>query len=207
MARLTDRILRRVRGHGRGNWVCTPKDFLDLGSRAAVDQALSRLVKRGQLRRIGRGLYDLPRYSRLLKRSVPPRMNTVVAALARREGARIMPDTLTAANGLGLTDAVPAKASYVTDGRSRTLNVAGRTIYLRHASRRLMAWSDRPAAPVIQVLNWLGKDLADDPKTIDALRARLPDVVKRDLRSGFRDLPSWAIPIVNDITSVGRAVV
>ena len=38
-------IMRRVSAHSRGRWVCTPKDFLDLGSREAVDQALSRLVR------------------------------------------------------------------------------------------------------------------------------------------------------------------
>ena len=63
MPALADRIMRRVRGHGRGKWVCTPKDFLDLGSRAAVDRALGRLARSGRLRRVARGLYDLPRYT------------------------------------------------------------------------------------------------------------------------------------------------
>ncbi|WP_373542909.1 hypothetical protein [Chamaesiphon sp.] len=38
MHSLVIRILRRVRAHGRGKWVFTPKDFLDLGNRAAVDR-------------------------------------------------------------------------------------------------------------------------------------------------------------------------
>ena len=45
MSSLATKIMRRINGHGRGNWVCTPKDFLDLGNRAAVDRALSRLVE------------------------------------------------------------------------------------------------------------------------------------------------------------------
>ena len=71
MTRVADRIMKRVSAHGRGRWVCTPKDFLDLGGRQAVDQALSRLVKAGRLRRAGRGLYDLPRTSDVLKRPAP----------------------------------------------------------------------------------------------------------------------------------------
>ena len=63
MISLAEKIMERVSAHGRGKWVCTPKDFLDLGSREAVDQALSRLVKAEQLRRVGHGLYDLPRMS------------------------------------------------------------------------------------------------------------------------------------------------
>ena len=39
------KIMQRVSVHDSGRWVCTPKDFLDLGSREAVDQALSRLTK------------------------------------------------------------------------------------------------------------------------------------------------------------------
>ena len=61
MARLADRILDRVSARPKGRWVWTPRDFLDLGSRAAVDQALSRLAREGRLRRIGHGLYDMPR--------------------------------------------------------------------------------------------------------------------------------------------------
>ncbi len=63
MTRMADKIMERVATHERGTWVCTPKDVLDLGSREAVDQALSRLVKAGQLRRVGHGLYDMPRMS------------------------------------------------------------------------------------------------------------------------------------------------
>ncbi|MCY4052533.1 MAG: DUF6088 family protein, partial [Hyphomicrobiales bacterium] len=66
MAAVADKILRRVRSKGRGKWVCTPKDFLDLGNRSSVDKALSRLVKNGDLRRVGRGFYDMPRFSKIL---------------------------------------------------------------------------------------------------------------------------------------------
>jgi hypothetical protein len=41
--------------------VWTPTDFLDLGSRNAMDQALSRMAAARDIRRITRGLYDLPR--------------------------------------------------------------------------------------------------------------------------------------------------
>ncbi|MCY4141731.1 MAG: DUF6088 family protein, partial [Rhodobacteraceae bacterium] len=97
MIRTADKIMKRIAAHGRGQWVCTPKDFLDLGSREAVDQALSRLVKAGRLRRAGRGLYDLPRISGVLKRPAPVDLNAAVAALARRDGIRIMPDGATEA--------------------------------------------------------------------------------------------------------------
>ncbi len=72
MTGIADKIIRRVRSMGRGKWVCAAKDFLDIGSRSAVDQSLSRLVKKGDLRRVGCGLYDLPRISGILKRPRHP---------------------------------------------------------------------------------------------------------------------------------------
>ncbi len=205
MSNLADKIMKRVRGHGRGNWVCRPKDFLDLGTRAAVDQVLSRLVKRRVLRRVSRGLYDWPRQSAVLKRPVSPKIDAVVDAVARRYGIRVMPDPLVAAHGLGLTDAVPAKTSYLTDGRSRTLKLGGRTVRLRHAPRDLMAWSDRPAGDALLALDWLRKAAVSDPRAADILRARLPDDAKKDLQKDPRRLPTWAIPMVDDVISHGGA--
>jgi len=121
MPSVADKIMKRISEQDSRNWVCTPKDFLDLGSREAIDQALSRLVKAGRLRRIGTGLYDTPRTSRMLKRTAPVDMDAAIAAIARRDAVRILPDGLAAANQLGLTTVVPAKVWFMTDGPSRTI--------------------------------------------------------------------------------------
>ena len=88
MIGIADKIMRKARAHGKGKWICTPRDFLDLGSRAAVDQALTRLVKAGQLRRVGRGLYDLPRFSVAFE-PLPQRIDAAIAAVARRDNIRV----------------------------------------------------------------------------------------------------------------------
>lgn len=192
--------MKRMSAHSSGKWVGTPKDFVDLGSRESVDQALSRLVKSGHLRRVGRGLYDRPRFSSLLKRPAPADIDVAIAALARRDGVRIMPDGLQSANQLGITNAVPAKASYITDGPSRVLEVDGRTIQFKHASPRVMKWSGRPSAPVVQALRWLGPDAAADKQVTTILNRNLPDDVKFDLLKNSRDLPGWVLPIARSIT-------
>ena len=201
MTPMADQIMKRVSQHQRGTWVCTPKDFLDLGSREAVDQALSRLVKAGQLRRVGHGLYDMPRMSDVLKRPAPVDLDAAIAALARRDNVRIMPDGLVAANQLGLTNAVPSKASYVTDGHSRTLKIDGRTVRFRHAGPSVMQWAGKSAAPVVQALRWLGPDAAADAQVVSTLKRLLPDDVKLDLLRNRRDLPGWAMPLARSITS------
>jgi hypothetical protein len=201
MTPTADKIMKIVSERDRGKWVCTPKDFLDLGSREAVDQALSRLVKAGQLRRVGHGLYDMPRMSAMLKRPAPVDWEAAIAALARRDSVRIIPDGLAAANQLGLTNAVPAKASYVTDGSTRTLKIDGRTAWFRHMGPSVMQWAGKPAAPVAQALRWLGPDMATDPQVISTLRRNLPDDVKRDLLENSRSLPGWALPLARSITA------
>lgn len=207
MISVADRIMKRVSAHGRGQWVCIPKDFLDLGSREAVDQSLSRLVKAGRLRRVGHGLYDLPRMSKLLRRVAPVDLDAAVAAIARRDGLRMMPEGLLAANRLGLTNAVPAKATYVTDGHSRTLKIGGRTVRFRHAQPSVMRWAGKPSAPVAQALRWLGPDAAADRQVVLTLNRLLPGVVKRDLHNNIRDLPGWAMPMGRLITSDGSSAV
>jgi hypothetical protein len=199
MLSLTIKIMRRVRGYGRGRWVCTPKDFLDLGNRAAVDQALSRLVKNNVLRRIGRGLYDLPRMSNILNRPAPANLDQAVDAVVRRDRLVVMPDGIVAANQLGLTNAVPAKNAYMTDGTTRSLKIGGRTVQLRHVGQSIMRWADRPGAPVVQALSWLGKAASSDPKLADLLRSRLPDAMKQDLMQGIDTLPRWMAAIVRNI--------
>ena len=201
---MAQKIMKRVSEHDKGKWVCTPKDFLDLGSRGAVDQALSRLVKAGQLRRVSHGLYDMPRMSSILKRPAPVDWDAAIAALIRRDGIRIVPDGLAAANQLGLTNAVPVKASYVTDGHARTLKIDGRTVQFRRAGPSVMQWAGKPAAPVVQALRWLGPDKVTDPQVISALK-RLPDDVKSDLVQNRGNLPGWALPLVHSI-SVDQAV-
>lgn len=201
MTSIADKILRRVSAHDSRRWVCTPKDFLDLGSREAVDQALSRLVKAGRLRRVGTGMYDTPRVSRVLKRLAPVDLDAAIAAIKRRDAIRILPDGLVAANQLGLTTAVPAKVYFVTDGASRSLKIDGRTVRFRHASPSVMRWAGRPAAAVAQALRWLGPDAAADDRVTSTLRRCLPDNVKRDLAQNLRDLPGWALPIARKITN------
>jgi Family of unknown function (DUF6088) len=199
MPTLTDKILRRIRAHGRSQWVFTPTDFLDLGNRAAVDRAISRLVRNQTIRRIGHGLYDFPRMSEILNRPAPPDINRAVQAIAKRDNIKIMPDGLVAANQLGLTNAVPAQNAYITNGDSRKIAIGGQTVRLQHRSEKIMQWSDRPGATVVQAVLWLGKPIARDPEIVEILKTKLTDEVKADLLAGANELPSW---MANTIVAV-----
>ncbi len=100
-------ILSRVYG-SRGGAAFTPSDFLDLGSRRAVDLALHRLVNRKILRRVARGLYEYPREHPELG-TLSPNLEKVAKALAGKDRIRLQPAGAYATNLLGLSEQVPAK--------------------------------------------------------------------------------------------------
>lgn len=189
------KIQRRLRNKP-ADWVFSAKDFLDLGSRAAVDQVLSRLAKAGTIRRVARGLYDRPRQSALLKTTAPATLDAVVSAVARRDAAVVVPDGAVDANQLGLTTAVPARPLYQTTGASRVMHVGQRTVQLKRMPRWLHFWADRQGAPVVNALRWLGPTLANDAGLAAKLRLRLPPDVAKDLQRNIAHLPAWMHKLV-----------
>jgi hypothetical protein len=190
MASMASQIIGRVRGKGRGS-VWTPADFLDLGSRDSVDQSLSRLVRRGVLRRIARGVYAYPRLSPRLGALTPP-PDDVAAALAKSRGGRIQVSGARAANELGLSTQVPAQAVYLTDGPSRTVKVGRQEIRLKHVSSTQMLGAGTKAGMVVQALRHLGRGVA--PGTLGRLASQLSPDDRRMLRKSAPAVPGWAQP-------------
>ena len=100
----------------------TPADFVDLAGRAAVDQTLSRLAKASTLRRLARGVYLYPQQHRSLG-ELRPSAEVIAKALAGRDRTRLQPSGAYAANLLGLSEQVPMKVVFLTDGPSRLVRV------------------------------------------------------------------------------------
>ena len=174
MADTATKIMKIVRRHGRGNRVYCARDFRHLGADGAVWQALSRLAKSGDMRRIARGLYDYPRHSKVLDAAVPASADVIAKSL----GA-IAKDDIAAANALGVTTAVSVRTAYLTSGHSRMRVVGNRTIELRHAPPWMVNLVDTPALPFVQALNWLGPNV--DGVVVDKLRSRMTPDVRRAL--------------------------
>ncbi|MBB3708838.1 DUF6088 family protein [Aminobacter aminovorans] len=198
-----DRIMRRARAAGRGG-VFTPTDFLDVAARPAVDQALSRLVKSGKLRRLARGLYDYPKvHSKLGPLSPAP--DDVARALARETGSQAQIAGAHAANALGLSMQVPAKSLYLTDGPSRRIVLGKRVVDLRHASPKHLIAPGSPAGTVVQALRHVGPVRAADVAQIATRRLSARD--KRVLASNAIQAPAWMRPTLISIgTSAADAV-
>lgn len=189
--------MRRARASGRGG-VFTPSDFLDLGGRAAVDQALSRLVKSGTLRRLARGLYDFPKVHPKLG-LLSPAPDDVAQALARETGSHVQIAGARAANALGLTTQVPAKSTYLTDGPSRRVVLGKRVVDVRHASPKHLVAPGSAAGTVFQALRHVGPVRATDVAHIAARRLSACD--KRMLASAAVQAPAWMRPTLVSIAN------
>ena len=143
---LKARILTRIESTPDSVW--TPADFVDIGSRAAVDKALQRLVVAGDLRRIDRGLYDRPRRNAITGRTAVPDYRAVIQAVSRRDNARVLIDGMTAANDLGLTTAVPARIEVLVDARLKPIRLGNQLIRFKTAAPSRLFWAGRPAMRV-----------------------------------------------------------
>jgi hypothetical protein len=183
---MTTRILEQIAGLPEGVPV-SAKEMLHFGSRPAVDQALSRLVRRGQLLRAGRGLYVRPVETRFGRRS--PLVEHLAQALARSRGEVIASHGAAAANMLGLTTQVPVRAVYLTSGRSRRLKLGEQTIELRHAPGWQLEMPGRPAGDAIRALAWLGPAHAGE--ALQTLRQRLPATEIEEIAGARPRLPTW----------------
>jgi len=162
---------------------------LGLGPRAAVDQALSRLVAEGAVSRVCRGVYMRPRTSRLVG-NVPADPEAVIRAIAASTGEIVVPTGATAANQLGLTTQVPLGHVYRTSGRSRDVRVGRTVVRLRHASARQLAMANTPAGAALAALRYLGPGVVTE-RTISQVRRRIGRRQFAVLRGSTGVMPAW----------------
>ncbi len=194
MMRLATRIMGEARRVPEGATLGA-KSLLHLGSRAAVDQALSRLARRGQLLRAGRGVYVLPVESRFGVRT--PSIEKVVDAVAAQRGETIAPSGAAAANALGPTTQVPVRTVYLTSGPSRTLQVGGQRVELKHAPPWQLVLPHRLAGQAVRALAWLSPTKARDG--ILRLKRTLPASEWEALMNVGARLPIWLAEPVSQV--------
>ena len=202
MFAVSETILKRIYAKGRGH-VFTPKSFLDLGARAAVDQALSRLARRGKIRRIARGLYDYPKVHSILG-TLSPDAECIAQVLAESSGHKEYPSGAMAANILGLSTQVPAKLVYVTNGPSTTRKIAGCTIFFKHARVALIDSLPDHANYLIQALSYFGKECIDD-ELVQSCAIRLASKELKLITRVFPQLPGRMADVIRKIQRIQDA--
>jgi hypothetical protein len=195
-------IFAAIHSRGRGS-VFVPADFLDIGSREAVDVALHRLARQGTNRRLARGVYDFPKEHPVLG-LLAPSAEDIARALAGRDRTRLQPAGAYAANALGLSEQVPAKAVFLTDGPARTVKIGPTTIQLRRTTPKNMEAAGRLSGLLIQALRELGEEHVT-PERRDHLKRTLPADKRRELLKDLRLAPAWMHPIFRELAEEEKA--
>lgn len=185
-------------GH-RGGWVFTPRDFSRLGDPRSVGMALTRLSRKGIIRQLARGLYDYPIDHPSFGR-IPPSADAVAKALAKRDASRLQPTGAYAANILGLSEQVPTRIVFLTDGPSRRVKFGQQEIVLKGTTPRNMATAGRKSGTIIQALRHIGQRNVND-KTLAIIRRQLTKQDRAQLLTDLRHAPGWVAEILRQLAA------
>jgi len=201
MKSLDDKILARLYRKGRG-FVFSGVDFADLGKRPAIDKALSMLAAAGKIRRLDRGLYDYPHFDERLGGEIGPDIHEAAKAVARKNGVKIQPCGALAANLLGISTQVPAKYIYLTNGKSRIMEIDRQQIEFTRTPPKKMQTGHELSAMAAHALRWLGHPAVTDA-VIASLRRKLDKRARRRLVKDLRYAEDWIYQAARRIAESG----
>lgn len=157
MQSIDKKVISRIYGNGRG-WVFFQNDFSNLGSSEAIRKSLSRLEQAGTIRRVLRGMYDYPKFSKLLNEILSPDIQQVAFALARKFNWRISPTGDTALNLLGISTQVPGRYVYLCDGANRTYQVNKTELSFKKTALKEIGFKHKESDLLVQAFKALGKE-------------------------------------------------
>lgn len=199
-------ILNYIHSKNAGFAFCA-SDIPNYGSRTMIDKTLCIMAKSGKIRRVMRGVYDLPRWSDILKKPAAPDIESVANALARKFGWQLYPCDDGAMNGLGLSTQIPARLIYLSTGPSKVYKVGRLTIEFKHRCSRENEVEGKNARMVVRALKGLGKAYAT-PEIVMNLAKRFSDREWAQICESTQRVSSWIRDLVNmerDRRSLGDA--
>jgi hypothetical protein len=193
-----DKILENMQQQStKENRVCfTPKHFINISSYDAVKKALERLVKSKKVRRVARGVYDIP-YESKLTGIMSPDISKIVDAIADRDKIRVQPTGAQAANLLGLSEQVPAKVIYLTDGRRKEIIVGSVTIIFKPTGAKDMSLADTFFGLMIQALKYLGQKKIDNV-VINKIKRMIKENPNEEIEKKLDHAPIWIAELLKN---------
>ena len=189
-------IKNRIYGHGRG-WTFTPKHFIDLGSAGSIRFLLYTLRKKKFIRRISQGIYDYPANHDVLGK-LSPNVDAVAKALSEKFGFRIQPAGAHAANLTGISEQVPGRVVFLTDGPSRKVKIVNLEISFRHTSLNNMFAAGSREALIVQAFIHMQKKHIDSAVLAKAKRI-LKGSTRKDFEKNLKHAPDWIRKILFDL--------
>lgn len=191
------RIKERIKAAPFGS-IFTGADFSDIADNNTVRQCLSRLVNEGMIRRVLNGVYEKPKYSKLLNEFVAPDPDAVAKALARTFHWTIAPSGNTALNLLGLSTQVSAVWSYISDGPYKTYEWNNTRLEFKHRTNKEISGLSYTTILVVQALKTLGKDNVTED-VIAILKKRLTPKEKKAALKESTESTNWVYQTIRKI--------
>jgi len=185
---IDDKIYMKIK-KARGGSLFFIDDFIHFGSAKAVGKALERLVDRGEISRVARGIYARLKTHEFFGK-ISPTVEDIAIAIAKRDKARIVPTGVLAQNALGLSTQMPLNVVYLTDGSARTIKLDKRTIKFKKTSPKNLSAIGKISSLVIQALKEIGKDQVTD----DEIQIILKQLGKEEpyrLEHDIKLAPEW----------------
>jgi len=174
----------------------TSSHFLKLGSRAAVDKAVSRLVEEGSIHRLSRGVFVRPETSPFIG-NVMPEVSEVVEVIAKNHGETIQVHGAEAARRFKLSTQMPTTPVFYTSGPGRTIKIGNMTVKLMHTtSHRRLQFAGQKIGLALSALWYLGKNNVN-PSVVQKVRGGLSAQEFELLRNA--DVPAWMNEALNSV--------
>ncbi|HHR5468238.1 TPA: DUF6088 family protein [Streptococcus agalactiae] len=173
-------------------------DFFDIAGYETIRSTLNRLVEDEEISRIMNGIYYKPKFIELIGEYEAPSVNEVANAIARKYNWTIAPSGNTALNLLGLSTQVPAKWTYISDGRYVDFKFGNITIEFKRRNNGDISKMSTLTAMVIQAIKAIGKDKITDEQ-IDYLREKLSDKEKEALMEHGKTTSVWVYQVLKRI--------
>lgn len=173
-------------------------DFADIADTETIRRNLNRLTQAGMLRRILKGVYEKPKYSKLLDEYVAADPEAVANALARSYHWTIAPCGNTALNLLGLSTQVTAVWSYISDGPYKTYEWNSTKLEFKHRTNKEITGLSYMTSLVIQALKTLGRSNVT-PEVIQMLSEKLTDKDKQACLKEATESTDWVYDTIRQI--------
>lgn len=196
-------IQRRISGKGQG-WAFSERDFADVAGRSTIASALQRLEKKQKIRPVIRGLYEYPKFSKILGRHLSPDLDQAAKALARKFGWRIQPSGAMAANALALSTQVPGRAVYLSDGPDRSYRVGNRILVFKHTALKDAGFKLRESGLVVHALRHLGQKRIG-PEVIATLRNKFPPAMRKKILADTVTATGWVRAAIEKMVKGAKA--
>lgn len=185
-------VKARILKHGPG-WCFTPRHFLDLNSSTGVRTALSRLEEEKVIRRLAQGLYEYPRHHDDLG-MLPPEIDQIAKALSEKNNIKIFPAGAYAANLVGLTEQVPSKVVFLTNGPSKKIKIGKLEIYFKTATEKSLSPQGKVGLAVSALKN-MGRESVDEV-ALKKIKRFLQGTSEQEISKNLKYASQWVRDLI-----------